>query len=123
MSETFCPPGFGVVCTVHVVAAAAGEASRATAAATAVRVPGSHRLVMCPHSVPAAGAAARPRVLRPAVASGFLDQPGAAPAVTLTPVAVIGPAWSEARNAATFPTSASEVIRFSMVLPWSHPTS
>src|SRR6266540_2215527 len=47
MSETFCPPGFGVDITVHVVVAAAGEAIRARAVATAIRVPGSHRLVMC----------------------------------------------------------------------------
>src|SRR6266540_157637 len=47
MSETFCPPGFGVDITVQVVAAAAGEAIRARAVATAIRVPGSHRLVMC----------------------------------------------------------------------------
>src|SRR5438045_486203 len=72
MSETFCPPGFGVVSTVQVVVAAAGEAIRASTVATAVSVAGNHRLVTCApsHSWPPAGAA-RPRVLRPEGPGGF----------------------------------------------------
>src|SRR5436190_17125903 len=57
MSETFCPPGFGVTRTVHVVVAAAGDAISTTAVAAASRVPRSHRPVMSPTSLDAEAAA------------------------------------------------------------------
>jgi pimeloyl-ACP methyl ester carboxylesterase len=48
---------------------------------------------------------------------------GACPQVMLAEAPVVAPARSEARKAATLPTSASEVSRFSMVLPSSQAIS